>query len=325
MNNKILYLNTVISNIEEIIEQLNFSGKELDQLTEDEKIKLFEETPLETLEVHNQEYIRSEIHNFHKQSLLAFKENIDVLERKWGSAFAYYDFFLDFYIGFSDSLTELIKQHETSIDKYSNTLAALRYLNGRAIQIANGILVSLRNGYPDDAYARSRTLYELMITISFISSHGEIVAESYIEYKGEWYHWADSVITKKRITFTDLERCCVLEKEFVDKWKFAQKNMHKVIHASPQGTFSRIGGYMKKSVPIGPTDASIYIVAIETIRLMNAIFICYLSCVVKTEDLKVELLIKSYFTTLKNITDKMEVEFSKLKEMNFKKKSDLSN
>ena len=319
MSEKILYFEVVKNNINSAIEIIKESNKDINDLSQDELKELFVNIPEKFLQDFNYEYMENEIDNFHKNNFIEFQENIDVLEKGWGSACAYYALFIDFYVGFSDSFTELIKQYGVDIKDNDYILSSLRYLNGRVIQIANGILVLLRNGYPDDGYARNRTLYELLITISFIVEYGETVAKDYIEYTGNWYHWAKSVINKKHIIFADLEQNCGLDKTFINKWKIGQKDMHKLVHASPQGTFGRFGGYMKNSIPIGPTDMGIDLVSIDTIRLLNAIFISYLRCIEDTDILEINNLIKSYFLTLKNISDKMEQEFNRLKKLNFTK------
>lgn len=317
MSEKILYFEKVKNNIDYVIETLKELKKDINDLSQDELKELFFDIPEKFLQEHNYEYMEKEIDSFHKNNLIEFQENIDVLEKGWGSAFAYYALFIDFYVEFSNSFTELIKQYGVDVKDDDYVLATLRYLNGRAIQISNGILVSLRNGYPDDGYARNRTLYELLITISFIVEHGETVAKTYIEYTGNWYHWARSVVNKDHIKFTDLEKNCGLEQEFIAKWKIGQKDMHKVVHASSQGTFSRFGGYMKKAIPIGPTDMGVDLVAIDTIRLLNSICISYFRYIENNDNLHIKVLIQSYFLALKNISDKMEQEFDRLKKLNF--------
>ncbi len=317
----ILYLETVKQNINIISEQLKKNGKTIDNLSEENIIELFFNILSKQLSEFNANYMDIEINNFQKTKLIEYQDNIDHLEEIWGSAFAYYSLFINFYIDFSDSFTELIKMYGVDVRDDDYVLSSLRFLNGRSIQIANGILVSLRNGYPDDGYARNRTLYEMLITMSFIIEHGDNVAKAFINYTGNWYHWAKSAINKPKnnhkIVFADLEKNCGLEESFITKWKEEQKDMHKIVHASPQGTFKRVGGYMKNSIPIGPTDTGIDLVAVNTIRLLNAIFVRYLSCAIETDDLITNMLIKSYFTTLKDIADRMEKEFSRLKKENF--------
>lgn len=59
---------------------------------------------------------------------------------------------------------------------------ALQRLQGRACLISNEILVLLKAGFPDGAYARCRTLYETMVISSFISEQGNETAQRYLDY-----------------------------------------------------------------------------------------------------------------------------------------------
>ena len=56
-------------------------------------------------------------------------------------------------------------------------------INARAIQIAEEILVLLKNGFADGAEARWRTLHELTVVSAFIAKHGNSVAEQYIDHE----------------------------------------------------------------------------------------------------------------------------------------------
>lgn len=59
---------------------------------------------------------------------------------------------------------------------------ALQRLQGRACLISNEILVLLKAGFSDGAYARCRTLYETMVISSFISEQGNETAKRYLDY-----------------------------------------------------------------------------------------------------------------------------------------------
>ena len=56
-------------------------------------------------------------------------------------------------------------------------------IHARAIQVAEEILILLKNGFADGAEARWRTLHELTVTSAFIAQHGNSVAEQYIEHE----------------------------------------------------------------------------------------------------------------------------------------------
>ncbi|MXX27370.1 MAG: hypothetical protein F4Z82_18210 [Caldilineaceae bacterium SB0668_bin_21] len=57
---------------------------------------------------------------------------------------------------------------------------ALIRLHARACQVSSAILLLLKSGYADDAYARWRSLHEIAVVSSFISQHGQELAERYL-------------------------------------------------------------------------------------------------------------------------------------------------
>ena len=60
---------------------------------------------------------------------------------------------------------------------------AHRRLHTRACQISNEVVTLLKYGYADGAMARWRTLHEIAIVMSFIDTHGNNVAERYIDHE----------------------------------------------------------------------------------------------------------------------------------------------
>ena len=66
-------------------------------------------------------------------------------------------------------------------DKSDPLCESLVRLQGRACRISSAIYVLLKAGFPDDAYARWRTLYEIDIVGAFIEKFGEEAALSYLK------------------------------------------------------------------------------------------------------------------------------------------------
>src|ERR1035437_7625528 len=63
----------------------------------------------------------------------------------------------------------------------------LTRLHARACQVTEEILTLLTAGFADGAMARWRTLHEIAVVASFISSHGEELAERYVQHQHiEW-------------------------------------------------------------------------------------------------------------------------------------------
>jgi len=124
---------------------------------------------------------------------------------------------------------------------------ALLNIHARACQQFSEILCLLKNGFPDGAFARWRSLFELNVYASFISINDEDIAMAYIQQadtETKFPDWAKSAKCfkdhKGRVTFKDIYDNCVLlgDKELWEKqYAFASK----VVHPSPQGTFKRLG------------------------------------------------------------------------------------
>lgn len=78
------------------------------------------------------------------------------------------------------SLTEYRSNSENQEDIIFLTL---NQLHGRACLVASEIITLLKNGYPDAAMARWRTLYEILITADFIKKNNEETAIKFLEYE----------------------------------------------------------------------------------------------------------------------------------------------
>jgi hypothetical protein len=59
----------------------------------------------------------------------------------------------------------------------------LRLLHGRACLVTGEIITLLKNGYPDGAIARWRTLFELSVTASFLKKHGVQTITKYLDHQ----------------------------------------------------------------------------------------------------------------------------------------------
>lgn len=131
-------------------------------------------------------------------------------------------------------------------------------IHKRAIQMYQEIMCLVKNGYPDGAFARWRSLYELSAVSRFIQRYGEEVAEAFYttrdfsDYRG-WARYAACFSEwnkDKHIKIKDIIDNSGLNHE---EWKTEYEEASKIVHATPIATFTRIG--VSKEFPgIVPTD-----------------------------------------------------------------------
>lgn len=125
-----------------------------------------------------------------------------------------------------------------------STYTALSRLQKRAAQQYAEIITLVKHGFSDGAFARWRSMYELSVISSFILKYGEEVAAKFIEASEseDRYDWAmaSGVFpeTKRHVTFGDILRLCDID---ADVWKENYTVANQTVHASPQGTFGRLG------------------------------------------------------------------------------------
>jgi len=158
---------------------------------------------------------------------------------------------------------------------------ALKGIHSRACQQYDEILCLITNGFADGALARWRSLYELSIIAYFIAEKGEEVAESFIScaLSNDRYDWAKVAdcfknTTYKHISFGDILKNCNYE---TSKWKNIYNTANKLVHASPQGTFDRLGrGSASQNLPVGRSDYGLKLpaeAAALSLNVINEIFL----------------------------------------------------
>lgn len=129
--------------------------------------------------------------------------------------------------------------------EHFHTFTALHSLHLRAVQEYAEIVTLIKNGFADGAFARWRSMYELSVISSFISTYGEPTAEKFIEASGteDRYDWAMASglfpPTKRHVTFGDIQKRCEMDS---DLWREDYNVANQTVHASAQGTFDRLGG-----------------------------------------------------------------------------------
>ena len=110
------------------------------------------------------------IANIQNGTYLMWKEGLDQLEQfivlnlEWG--------------------TKLINEFNLNGDqKIKNLFYALIKNHSRACLMSEEILHLLEGGFPDAAFARWRSLYEIAVTATFIGLRGEACAEAYLDHE----------------------------------------------------------------------------------------------------------------------------------------------
>ncbi len=100
------------------------------------------------------------------------------LFKDWKKALDLFEMFLVVAYEVGEDFNKDFRKNITNEDNF--LLEALTRLHARACQISSEILVLIQNGYADGAHARWRTLHEISVIGSFLSSHGKELAEMYL-------------------------------------------------------------------------------------------------------------------------------------------------
>lgn len=169
----------------------------------------------------------------------------DYFSENWNTAFVKSECFYILITQAVSACGEYLSSLPEEITKNKrNTCTAISELHRRASQQYLEILTLIKNGFPDGAFARWRSMYELSVIASFIHKYGENVAAKFIEASDsqDRYDWAmecgEFPERKKHVTFGDILKLCDME---TDVWRENYTVANQTVHASPQGTFGRLG------------------------------------------------------------------------------------
>jgi len=209
--------------------------------------ELFDKATIDLLD-----YFKSSMYEFihEKQSLT--DEFLAKQRQKWGKGFIAYESMYWLSVeaaeAYDQYLGELSKEEDLTNSQFQ--YLALRELHGRACQIFLEIFCLMQNGFADGAFARWRSMYELSVMSCFIGESGESVAKAFYEaaQTEDRYDWAKTAKcfysskyqdSNYHITFSDIAKQTHFIKNRV--WKRQYDMGNKLVHASPQGTFKRLG------------------------------------------------------------------------------------
>ena len=232
-------------------------------------------------------------------------------EQKWGKCFVASEAMYVIAVEASQAYGQYL--HENDVDgkdKKQFLFLALREINARTCQIFLEVLHLMKLGFADGAYARWRSMYELSIIAQFIYNNGETVAEAFFdavdtEDRYDWAKVAPCFMTakKKHISFSDIQAQCDFASS---EWKAQYDLANKIVHASPQGTFKRLGNKEPLGVlPVGHSDYGITTPAEHSAITLTRIFTLFISLfpygdgimAARVMDKWVDLIREFYFTT----------------------------
>lgn len=170
------------------------------------------------------------------------------------------------------------EQHKEKMFRY----CVLGELYGRACQQYLEIIHLVKGGFADGAYARWRSLFELSVISEFIRNNDEAVAKAYFNDVGgekgrlDWAKLSPCIAERLRrekrsnVRFSDIKDECSMA---TDAWNNQYWLANKVVHASPQGTFDRLGlpSGPRKFTPVGHSDYGLATPAINAAISLSSV------------------------------------------------------
>ncbi len=196
------------------------------------------------------------------------KSFAEKLEKDWSAAVLASECFYAILGQVNEVFTKYVKaMSDESFEPKRHTYTALSRLQRRAAQQYMEIITLVKNGFSDGAFARWRSMYELSVISSFILKYGEAVAEKFIEASEsqDRYDWAmacgEFPETKRHVTFGDILKLCDMDTEV---WRDNYTVANQTVHASPQGTFGRLGTPDGEKLNSGRSEYGIAAPAIQS-------------------------------------------------------------
>lgn len=240
--------------------------------------KLIDMVSKDTIKYHEEKMHKEIQQEFHEDDIFVARNM-----QKWNSAFVtsrmMYQLCVDIAEHYSNSMDKLENNEK---EKIHYSFIVLQHLHGRACQIFLEILSLMKNGFPDGAYSRFRSLYEISVIANFICENGENVAKAFYnshDKKNNNYKWAKAAkcfSTEKRITFNKIQK---QQLEFTNNWKKQYYLGCEIVHASSRSTFARIGNWdgMDSCEPVGQSDHGMSLPGEHSAIIMAAVTNTFLS------------------------------------------------
>jgi hypothetical protein len=145
-----------------------------------------------------------------------------LLKKRWQSAIELLEAFYLLSIETGSKFNEEFLKQALESNDYA--FLTLRLLHGRACLVTGEIIILLKNGYPDGAVARWRTLYELSVTANFLKKHGNPTFIKYLEHQYIEYDFSAKTYQKYA---KDLHQEPLTESELARNNKYKQSLIEK--------------------------------------------------------------------------------------------------
>lgn len=304
--------------IKEQVERMRLDGQSDQEIIEKLKKVNFSSILLDaTKEISNDvtQYMNQTMYEKVMEYRAETKEFIARQDQKWGKCFVASEAMYIMILEATESYGRYVAELSNIKLKKDNqfTYFAMREIQGRACQEYLEILYLVKFGFADGAYARWRSMYELSIIASFICNTGEKVAKAFIEAADteDRYDWAKCAkcfenYTKNHICFNDLQKKC----DFATlDWKKQYNLANKVVHASSQGTFSRLSNKeILNIIPVGHSDYGIAISAEHSAISLGIISKLFLSIFPYTDGIIAMRCINEWIDIINQYYSKAEKE-----------------
>src|SRR5690606_12953022 len=170
------------------------------------------------------------------------KEIINKISENYETGIKVFEGFMEFNAKISSMTYEKYFNLFDTLDDHIklNTLIAIHV---RACQVANEILVLIKNGYADGAHARWRTLHELSVTFLYLYDSDYEVIHMYNDYEIIDKH-------KKAKEYINCEESLELIKLEKEEWEKLSKNRDEIIPKYGK-EFSESYGWTMRDLPKG--------------------------------------------------------------------------
>ncbi len=163
--------------------------------------------------------------SFHKDQKLVWGEALDKLE-------LLIDFIRESFDYYYPVIQEKIRKEEDLV------LFVLSRLMAKACRISQEILELLRNGWPDEAFARWRALHETVVILIFLSDNNTETSERYVDHEVVQVYKLES--TQRRIFLSN-------DEEVNDDFRLLENDYKKIIEKYEKG-FSSDYGWANKAL-----------------------------------------------------------------------------